>query len=95
MLGFPPLCAGWRSRHCVQLNSPGGPLATPAPDLRLSLIPIFVSRLHLLKAIVPGLRELPRPYLDELQSLLERAEKLIVESAGRPVSSETESALDP
>jgi hypothetical protein len=70
-------------------------MASPAPDLRLSLIPIFVARLHLLMAIVPGLRELPQPRLDELQSLLQRAEKLLEESAGRPVSSESQSTPAP
>ena len=58
-------------------------MATTAPDLRLSLIPIFISRLNLLMAIVPGLRELPRPCLDELQSLLKRAEKLVEKSVER------------
>ena len=70
-------------------------MASPAPDLRLSLVPVFIARLHLLMAIVPGLREVPRPCLDELQSLLERAEKLIEESVGRPVSSEPESPAEP
>jgi len=70
-------------------------MASPAPDLRLSLIPIFIARLQLLMAIVPGLRELPRPCLDELQSLLERAEKLIEQSVRRPVSSEPESPAEP
>jgi hypothetical protein len=66
-------------------------MATPAPDFRLSLIPIFNTRSRLLKAVVPTLRELPRPCLDELQSLLDRAEKLIEEVVGRPISSESES----
>jgi len=70
-------------------------MASPAPDLRLSLVPIFIARLHLLMAIVPGLREVPRPCLDELQSLLERAEKLIEQSVRRPVSSEPESPAEP
>jgi hypothetical protein len=70
-------------------------MATPAPAFRLSLIPIFIARLHLLMAIVPGLRELPQPSLNELQSLLKRAEKLIEESIGRPVSSESESVPEP
>jgi hypothetical protein len=58
-------------------------MATPALDLRFSLIPIFLSRLTLLKAIVPGLRELPRPCLDELESLLKRAETLVEKSVER------------
>jgi hypothetical protein len=70
-------------------------MASLTLDLRLSLIPIFVSRLHLLMAIVPGLRELPQPCLDELQSLREQAEKLVEDSVGRPVSSKPESTLDP
>ena len=70
-------------------------MATPAPAPRSSLIPIFVARLELLMAIVPGLRELPQPCLDELQSLLERAQKLIGQSTGLPVSSESESARKP
>jgi hypothetical protein len=45
-------------------------MATPAAALRTSLIPIFIARLDLLMAIVPGLRELPQSRLDELQSLL-------------------------
>jgi hypothetical protein len=70
-------------------------MATPAPALRASLIPIFVARLDLLIAIVPGLRELPKPCLDELQSLLERAQRLVEESTGLPVMSESESAPKP
>lgn len=70
-------------------------MATPAPAFRTSLIPIFVARLDLLRALVPGLRELPQPCLDELQSLLERAEKLIEESTGLPISSESKSAPQP
>jgi hypothetical protein len=68
-------------------------MATPAPALRTSLIPIFVARLDLLMALVPGLRELPQPRLDELWSLLDRAQKLIEESTGLPSTSESESAL--
>jgi len=64
-------------------------MATPAPALRTSLVPIFVARLDLLVAIVPGLRELPQPSLDELQSLLERAQELIRQSTGLPISSES------
>jgi hypothetical protein len=64
-------------------------MATPAPAPRRSLIPIFVAKLDLLVAIAPGLRELPQPCLDELQSLLERAQKLIGQSTGLPISSES------
>lgn len=70
-------------------------MATPAPAFRTSLLPIFIARLHLLMAIVPGLRELPGPCLNQLQSLLARAEKLIEESLGRPISFESESAPEP
>jgi hypothetical protein len=45
-----------------------------------SLIPIFLARLKVLHAIASGLRELPTPMLNELQSLLERAEAVIQES---------------
>jgi hypothetical protein len=64
-------------------------MATPAPALRISLVPIFVARLDLLIAIVPGLRELRQSRLDELQSLLERAQTLVEESTGPPATSES------
>jgi hypothetical protein len=67
-------------------------MATAEPSFRTSLVPIFIARLHALMAIAPALGELPRPCLTELQSLLQRAEKLIEESVGRPISSESESA---
>lgn len=70
-------------------------MATTALGLRTSLVPVFIARLRLLKAIVPGLQELPRPCLDAVQSLLERTETLVEESAGRSVSSEHESSLEP
>lgn len=54
-------------------------MATSAPAPELSLIPIFIARLAQLKAIASGLRELPQPRLDELRSLLERAQKLVEE----------------
>jgi hypothetical protein len=56
-------------------------MATPtqAPAAQLSLKPIFIARLDQLKAIAPGLRELPQPRLDELQELLERAQRLVSE----------------
>jgi len=65
-------------------------MATPtqAPAAQLSLKPIFIARLDQLKAIAPGLRELPQPRLDELQELLERAQKLVEESSGLPHASE-------
>ena len=50
-------------------------------DFRTSLIPIFASRLKTLRAIAPGLRDLPAPAFNELQSLLEKAEALIGEYA--------------
>jgi hypothetical protein len=54
-------------------------MATSVPAPELCLIPTFVARLDQLKAILPRLRELPQPRLDELQELLERAEKLVKE----------------
>jgi hypothetical protein len=54
-------------------------MATSAPAPELSLIPIFIARLDQLKAIASGLRELPQPSLDELQSLLGRAHELVKE----------------
>jgi hypothetical protein len=61
-------------------------VASPAPSSELSLQPIFLTRLRLLMAIVPALGDLPPATVSELQSLLERAEKLVVESAERPIS---------
>jgi hypothetical protein len=45
-----------------------------------SLIPVFLARLKVPRAIASGLCELPTPMLDEVQSLLERAEAVIQES---------------
>jgi hypothetical protein len=70
-------------------------MATSAPAPELSLIPIFIARLDQLRAIASGLRELPQPRLDELQSLLERAQKLVEEKTGLPIASESESAPEP
>jgi len=64
-------------------------MASPAMDFRTSLIPIFTARLKTLRAMAPGLRDLPRPAFDELQSLLERVEAVIRESVG-PVPSESD-----
>jgi hypothetical protein len=66
-------------------------MATPtqSPAAQLSLIPIFIARLDQLKAIASGLRELPQPRLDELQELLERAEKLVKERQGLAIGSES------
>jgi hypothetical protein len=61
-------------------------METTAPSLDTSLLPIFRTRLRLLMAIVPALGDLPLPSLNELQSLLERAEKLVVESIDQPMS---------
>jgi hypothetical protein len=61
-------------------------MATSVPAPELSLIPTFIARLDQLKAILPGLRELPKPRLDELQELLERAEKLVKERAGPAIA---------
>ena len=66
-------------------------MATYTPGLQTSLVPIFVARLRLLKAIIPGLQDLPRTCLDEVQFLLDRTERLIEESVGPSVSSEPES----
>ena len=54
-------------------------METPSPTAQLSLKPIIVARLNQLKAIASSLRELPQPRLYELQSLLERAQKLVEE----------------
>jgi len=62
-------------------------MASPAIDFRTSLIPIFTARLKTLRAIALGLRDLPWPAVDELQSLLERAEAIVRESVG-PVPAE-------
>ena len=62
-------------------------MATTAPSFDLSLLPIFLARLRLLMVIVPTLRELPEPRLNELRSLLDRAEKLIAESMEGLISS--------
>jgi hypothetical protein len=62
-------------------------MASRAMDFRTSLIPIFTARLKTLRALAPGLCDLPAPAFDELQSLLERAEALIGEYAG-PVPAE-------
>jgi hypothetical protein len=69
------------------------PTPTHAPTPQLSLIPIFIARLNTLMALVPGLRELPQPCLDELWSLLDRAQKLVEESTGLPSTSEPEPRL--
>jgi hypothetical protein len=57
-------------------------MASPAIDFRTSLIPIFNARLKTLRAIAPGLRDLPRPAFDEIQSLLERVKAVIRDSVG-------------
>jgi hypothetical protein len=62
-------------------------MASPAMDFRTSLIPIFTARLKTLRAMARGLRDLPGPAFDELQSLLERADAVIRESVG-PVPAE-------
>ena len=67
-------------------------MATSAPAPGLSLIPIFIARLDQLKAIASGLRELPQPRLDELQSLLGRAYDLVQDQTGLPVASDPESS---
>ena len=60
-------------------------MASPARALDLSLLPIFLVRLRTLKAIVPGLSDLSQPSLNELRSLLERAEKLVEGSVEQPI----------
>jgi hypothetical protein len=64
-------------------------MASHAMDFRTSLLPIFMTRLKILRAIAPGLRDLPAPTFDELQSLLQRAEAVVQESVG-PVPTEPE-----
>jgi hypothetical protein len=54
-------------------------MASSEPTPEISLIPIFLARLDQLKAIASGLRELPESRLEELQSLLEHAKKLVEE----------------
>jgi hypothetical protein len=62
-------------------------MASPAMDFRTSLIPIFTARLKTLRVIALGLRDLPRPAFDEIQSLLERVEAVTLEAVG-PVPAE-------
>jgi hypothetical protein len=69
-------------------------MATSVPAPELSLIPTFIARLDQLKAIVPGLRELPQPRLDELQSLLARAHELVNEPSEPPLASDCESSAN-
>ncbi len=71
----------------AQLNSLGGTVAASAGSRDFSLLPIFLARLRTLMAIVPGLRDMSQPSLSELQSALERAEKLVLESMKGPISS--------
>ncbi len=66
-------------------------MATAGRAFGTSLLPTFLTRLRLLMAVARGLRDLPKPSFEELQSLLERAEKLIVESMGQTISSEPNS----
>lgn len=62
-----------------------------APDFQTSLVPIFLTRLRLLEAILPTLRrDLPPSRIAELQSLLEQAERLTKETTRQPASSEAE-----
>jgi len=42
-----------------------------------------MTRLKILRAIAPGLRDLPSQTFNELQSLLERAEAVVRESVGQ------------
>jgi len=58
-------------------------MASPALDFRTSLLPIFMTRLKILRAIAPGLRDLPSQTFNELQSLLERTEAVIRASVGQ------------
>jgi hypothetical protein len=41
-------------------------MATARPAFGISLLPTFLTRLRLLMAIVPGLRDFPKASLDEL-----------------------------
>jgi hypothetical protein len=65
-------------------------MATPAPQFRTSLIPIFMARLRTLQAIASGLKELPQSSRSDLELLLKQAEKLVQDSVG-PIASETNS----
>jgi hypothetical protein len=67
-------------------------MASPARSLDLSLLPIFLVRLRTLKAIAPGLNDLSQSSMNELRSLLERAEQLVAGSLDEPVLSEFLSA---
>jgi hypothetical protein len=69
-------------------------MATAVPAFRTSLLPIFIARLRTLVAIAPALRELPGPYLNELQSLLERTEKLVEKSVEGSISFQSESPTE-
>jgi hypothetical protein len=64
-------------------------MATPAPEFRTSLVPIFMARLRTLQAIASGLNELSQPLRADLESLLKQAEKLIEDSVG-PISDDAE-----
>lgn len=65
-------------------------MATPAPEFRTLLIPIFMARLRTLQAIASGLNELPQPLRTDLELFLKQAEKLIQDSLG-PIPSQTDS----
>jgi hypothetical protein len=64
-------------------------MATPAPEFRTSLVPIFMARLRTLQAIASGLNELPQPLRADLELLLKQAEKLIQDSLA-PIPPETD-----
>jgi hypothetical protein len=64
-------------------------MATPAPEFRTSLIPIFITRLRTLQAIASGLKELSQPSRTDLELLLKQAEKLVHDSVG-PIPPETD-----
>ena len=68
-------------------------MATPAPEFRTSLIPIFMARLRTLQAIASGLNELPQSLRSDLELLLKQAEKLVQDSVG-PIPPETDSEGD-
>ena len=65
-------------------------MATPAPEFRTSLVPIFMTRLRTLQAIASGLNELSQPSRTDLELLLKQAEKVVQDSVG-PIPPEGDS----
>jgi hypothetical protein len=66
-------------------------MASPALAVGTSLLPIFLTRLNLLQAIVSGLNDMPDGSRAELESLLKHAEELVQESMAPVRRSEAKS----